>query len=94
MVLDIKPYEQAAHEDWESECYSWRDDETGEIYYSMPFEEWYKPPTENMLPISESGESASYSLLLALKGFGKSFIAIDDYLDDPSAPKAVGFTLD
>lgn len=38
--LDKEAHEEGALEDWMNECYSWRDDETGEVYYSMPFEEW------------------------------------------------------
>lgn len=93
-TLDMEAYEQGAYGDWDSECYSWRDSETGEIYYSMPFEEWYKPPTENIVPVSENGETASYSLLLTLNEFGKSFLIIDDYLADPSAPETIGFMLE
>jgi hypothetical protein len=87
-------HEQGAYGDWESKCYSWRDSETGEVYYSMPFEEWYKPPTENIVPVSENGETASYSLLLTLNEFGESFLVIDDYLVDPDAPEQIGFTLE
>lgn len=94
-TLNIEAHKQGAYGDWDSECYSWRDSETGEVYYSIPFEEWYNsPPTENIVPVSENGETASYSLLLTLNEFGKSFLMIDDYLADPSAPETIGFMLE
>lgn len=93
-TLDMEAHEQGAYGDWEADCYSWRDSETGEVYYSMPFEEWYNPPAENIVPVSENGETASYSLLLTLNEFGKNFLMIDDYLADPSAPETIGSTLD
>lgn len=92
--LDTEAHEEGAFGDWERQCYSWRDDETGEVYYSMTFQEWYQPPTEDLVPVSESGETASYSLLLSLNQFGRSFLMIDDYLADPDAPETIGFTLE
>ena len=91
--LDEEAHEEGAREDWMSECYTWRDDETGEIYYSMPFDEWYKSE-EGIVPVSENGETASYSLLLSLNEFGRSFLLLDDYLADPNAPEKIGFTLE
>ncbi len=93
-TLDMEAHEQGARGAWESECYSWRDSETGGVYYSMPFDEWYTPPVENIVPVSEDGETASYGLLLTLNEFGKSFLMIDDYLADPAAPETIGFTLE
>jgi hypothetical protein len=48
----------------------------------------------NIAPVSENGETASYSLLLTLNEFGKGFLMIDDYLADPNAPENIGFTLE
>lgn len=92
--LDMEAHEQGSYGYWESECYSGRDSETGVVYYSASFDEWYSPPTENIVPVSENGETASYSLLLTLNNFGESFLTIDDYLADPSAPETIGFTLE
>jgi len=92
--LDMEAYEQGAIDNWESECYSWRDSETSEVFYSMPFDEWYEPPTQNIVPVSMNGETASYSLLLTLNEFGKCFLMIDKYFADPSAPETIGFTLE
>ena len=91
--LDNEAHEEGALGDWENECYAWCDDETGEVYYSMPFEEWYEPP-EGIVPVSENGETASYSLLLSLNEFGRSFLMIDDYLADPAAPETIGFSIE
>lgn len=51
-------------------------------------------PEEEIVPISENGETASYCLLLSLNEFGHSFLAMDDYLADPDAPEKIGFTLE
>lgn len=92
--LDMEAHEHGARGTWGSECYLGRDSETGHVYYSMPFDEWYTPPEESIVPVSEDGETASYSLLLTLNEFGKSFLMIDKYLADPSAPETIGFTLE
>lgn len=92
--LDKEAYEEGAFGDWESQCYVGRDRDTGEAYYSMPFEEWCKSLIEEIVPVSENGETASYSLLLSLNEFGRSFLTIDDYLADPDAPETIGFTLE
>lgn len=92
--LDTEAHEQGAYGYWESECYSWCDSETGEVHYSMSFDEWYRSPEDSIVPISENGETASYSLLLTLNEFGKSFLIIDDYLADSSAPETIGFTFE
>jgi hypothetical protein len=92
--LDTQAHEEGAIGDWDAECYSWRDNETGKVYYSMTFSEWYKPPEDDITPVSENGETASYSLLLSLNQFGRSFLMIDDYLADPEAPETIGFTLE
>jgi|SRR5450755_1209115 len=91
--LDADAHEEGAREEWMNECYSGRDDETGKIYYSMPFNEWYKPQ-EGIVPVSGDGETASYSLLLSLNDFGRSFLTLDEYLADPDAPENIGFTLE
>lgn len=91
--LDLESHEEQARGRWESESHSWKDDETGAIYYSTSFNEWYHPQ-EGLVPVSENGETASYSLLLSLNEFGKSFLIIDDYLADPDAPETIGFELD
>lgn len=92
--LDNEAHEEGAMAYWESECYSGRDNETGETYYLMSFEEWYKQPTGGIVPVSDNGETASYSLLLSLNEFGRSFLMMDDYLADPDAPETIGFTLE
>ena len=92
--LDMDAHQQAAYGAWESECYAGRDSETGRVYYFMSFSEWYTPPAEDIVPISEDGETASYSLLLTLNDFGKSFLIVDDYLAEPDAPETKGFTLE
>lgn len=90
--LDLEAHEEGARENWISHCYMGRDKETGEVYYTMPFKQWYTPQ-EGIVPVSEDGETASYSLFLSLNEFGRSFLFIDDYLGDPDAPENIGFTL-
>lgn len=91
--LDQDAHREGSREDWMAQCYSWRDDETGKVYYSTTFDEWYKME-EGIVPVSENGETASYSLVLSLNEFGESFLQIDDYLADPDARENIGFTLD
>jgi Domain of unknown function (DUF4365) len=91
--LDQEAHEDGARARWEDECYAWRDEETGTIYHTTPFEKWYKPQ-EGIVSVSEDGETASYSLFLSLNEFGRSFLLMDDYLADPDAPETIGFTLD
>ena len=55
------------------------DSEDDSIYYSTPFEEWYKPP-EGIVPISEDGEVDRYRLILSLNDLGKAFLKMDEFL--------------
>lgn len=84
---------EGAEDEWADECYSWKDPETGEIFYSQTFDEWYEPRS-GLVPISENGETATYQLILSLNSFGKSFLDIDDYLSDSEAPENIGFPLE
>lgn len=91
--LDEEAYYEFARAQWDLECYSGRDQETGEVYYTQSFEEWHESPDE-IVPVSENGETATYSLILSLNDFGRSFLEIDDYLADPDAPESIGFPLE
>jgi hypothetical protein len=91
--LDHYAHQEGARDLWMAQCYSWRDSETGEIFCSIPFDEWYKPE-DGVVPVSENGETESYSLYLSLNDFGKSFLMVDEYLSDPDAPENIGFTLE
>jgi len=91
--VDLDEHESEAEDQWRTECYSWYDKETGETFYTRPFHEWYKPP-EGLVPVSDNGETERYVLLLSLNEFGRSFMAVDDYLSDPDAPETIGFTLE
>jgi Domain of unknown function (DUF4365) len=84
---------EAAEEEWAEECYSWKDSETGENFYSQTFDEWYES-RNGLVPISENGETATYRLVHSLNDFGKSFLEIDSYLSDSEAPENIGFTLE
>lgn len=90
--IDEDQYMEYAQAQWSSECYSWRDDETGEIHYSESFEDWYQPP-DSIIPISDNGETESYSLILTLNNFGKNFLEIDGYLNEENIPEQIGFEL-
>ena len=90
--LDSDAHEEGAEPQWESECYMGRDSDTGRTYYSQDFDRWYKPQS-GVIPVSENGETASYSLILRLNDLGNSFLEIDDYLSDSLAPDNIGFTL-
>lgn len=92
-AVDEDEYEEGAVAEWEAECYSYHDAESGETFYDQEFEEWYKPPT-GLVPVSDNGETATYVLILSLNEFGNSFLLIDDYLSDPDAQEAIGFTIE
>jgi hypothetical protein len=91
--VDGDAHRDGAEGQWEGECVLWRDPETGHRNYSRSFDEWYEPPTK-LEPVSRDGETESYCLILTLNEFGNAFLDIDDFLDDPDAPEAIGFTLD
>lgn len=91
--LDNDAHREGAHGEWEAQCYISRDSDTGEVYYGTPFDEWYEAE-ERIVPVSENGETASYSVLLSLNEFGESFLQVDDYLADPDAQENIGFTLE
>lgn len=90
--LNQEEHEAAAVSDWEAQCYGYRDNETGETYYSETFDEWYKPQT-GIIPIMSDGEVDSYSLLLSLNSLGQAFLTVDEYLDEASDFEDRTFTL-
>lgn len=92
-TVDEDEYQTGAEEQWEAECFSYHDSETGENFYDQEFDDWYKPP-KSLVPVSDNGETESYVLILSLNEFGKSFMLVDDYLSDPAAPETIGFTLE
>lgn len=91
-TVDGDEHEEGAQEQYEAECYSYHDSETGESFYSQDFDEWYNSP-HGLVPVSENGETETYVLILSLNEFGKSFLVVDDYLADPDAQEAIGFEL-
>lgn len=90
--LDEQAFRENAYNLWEDECYQFSNDETGEKYYSQSFEDWYDPPKEHIVPVSENGETSTYSLLLSLNDIGRNFLLIDDYLAEQQ--EISGFTLE
>ncbi|BDQ38850.1 hypothetical protein SYK_32100 [Pseudodesulfovibrio nedwellii] len=79
--LDEDSHREGAEAIWDAECYWGTDKETGTVHHTMPFDEWYTPPTE-IMPCSEDGETASYRLLLSLNELGKAFSLIDEFLQE------------
>jgi hypothetical protein len=93
--LDQDVHREAAKDDWMAVCYTSVDSETGQVFYRMPFDEWYEPPRhDEIIPISSNGETASYSLLLSLNELGQSFLQVDDFLCQKSDFELKTFTLD
>jgi hypothetical protein len=85
--VDEEAYRADQEVIWSAECYGWTDDETGEVYYTEPFSDYYSPPPEGLVPVSNDGEVAHYRIILSLNDFGKSFITVDDCLsEDDSFP--------
>jgi Domain of unknown function (DUF4365) len=81
--LDREAHREAAEEDWSAQCSRW-DSDTREVFYIETFDEWYTPPADDIVPVSDDGETESYSLLLSLNELGKAFLTVDEYLADPS----------
>ncbi len=71
-------YEEGMQAEWHDECYI-GSDEDGEPIYSQPFDEWLEYP-EDIVPISNNGETAEYRLILSLNDIGKAFLELDEYL--------------
>lgn len=92
-ATDPDAHYESSESVWMNECYSWRDPDDGEIYYSQSFDEWYQSP-DGLMPVSENGETATYCLVLKLNDFGRAFLILDDYCGDPDAPENIGFTLE
>jgi hypothetical protein len=84
LSLDHEAHRQAAEEVWMGQCYLCRDSDTGKVLYTMPFDEWYQSPPEEIVPVSSDGETESYCLLLKLNDLGAAFLAVDDYLGESS----------
>ncbi|WP_034211678.1 DUF4365 domain-containing protein [Arenimonas metalli] len=92
-AVDEEEYREGVWSIWEANSYQGRDSETGTIFYGESFEDWYEPPN-GIVPVAENGETETYVLLLSLNNFGRSFLAVDDYLSDPNAAETIGFTMD
>jgi hypothetical protein len=91
--LDQEAHRDAAEDTWMAECYSYQDDETGKVYYTNAFDEWYEPE-EGIVPVSSNGETESYSLLLSLNALGQSFLVVDEYLEEDSELEGRTFTIE
>jgi hypothetical protein len=64
---------------WFDECYMGRDLDDGTPYFSTPFSEWYQSPDE-IVPVSENGETEGYRLILSINKLGRAFLDLDEYL--------------
>lgn len=80
-AMDMSAHRESATSDWEANCYSGRDIETGAVYFSESFDEWYEEP-DGVHPIHSDGEIETYSLVLSLNELGKSFLEVSNYLSD------------
>src|ERR1700730_1682924 len=83
--MDEDAYYDFMNEKWMTECYCGHDSETGKNYYTMSFREYredYAKPDDEIVPISENGETEGYRLILTLNELGKAYLMVDDYLSD------------
>jgi hypothetical protein len=92
--LDRDAHEEGARPLWDAECYRTYDKEEGVTIYSQSFDEWYQRPTNEIVPVSEDGETESYSLFLSLNDLGRAFLRMDDYLTAPDVRDEIGFPLE
>lgn len=90
--VDEDAYREGMESRWMNECYGGHE-EDGDIYYTKPFEDYYKPP-EGIVPVESDGETESYRLILSLNEMGRAFLALDDYLADNDDLEEGVFTLD
>jgi len=90
--MDEDAYESYMEEKWMADCYMGRDEDTGEPYYTRPFEDYYSPP-EGVVPVSDNGETEGYRLIVSLNELGRGFIMIDDYLREEEDLERRSFTL-
>lgn len=91
--------DEEAHRDfmesiWHSECYMGYDKEDQVESFTEPFETWYKPPSEKIVPVSEDGETVGYRLLLSLNKVGTAFLVLNEFLEEMDQVKDRIFTLD
>ena len=90
--LDHEAHREGAEDQWAAECYSFSDSETGRVFYTQPFDEWYSPE-QGIVPVASDGEVESYSLTLALNELGRAFLTVDDHLTDEDEFADVTFTM-
>lgn len=92
--VDEEAYRDFMESNWYAECYMGRDREDGSEYFTEPFETWYKPPSEKIVPVSENGETVGYRLLLTLNELGKAFLILNEFLKEKDQVQDSIFTLD
>ncbi|ONA10952.1 hypothetical protein AQ875_21485 [Burkholderia pseudomallei] len=91
-LLDHETHREEAKNEWMNQCYLCRDPD-GDTLYTMPFDQWYRSPDEEIVPISSDGEVERYCLLLKLNELGSAFLVLDDYLCESSDFDQRTFTL-
>lgn len=92
--LDVDAHREGAESDWAAQCYMYSDPETGTTHYSETFDEWYKQPTGNLVPVSSDGEIDTYRLVLSLNELGEAFLQVDDHLSEDEDFELKSFTLE
>lgn len=90
--MDLDAHYDFMESVWYDECYMGRDEDTHEPYFSTPFSEWYERP-EGIVPVSETGETERYRLLLSLNKVGQAFYDLDEYLSENDDISDRTFTL-
>ena len=67
---------------WADECYGGYDKEDDIVIYTELFDDWYEKPTEKIAPVSDHGEVVGYKLILSLNEIGRSFLILNDFLEE------------
>jgi uncharacterized protein DUF4365 len=80
--LDVDAHRDYMESIWDAECYMGRDSDDGSVYHSESFDSWYEEPTENIVPVSDNGETEGYRLYLSLNKIGKSFLELNNFLEE------------
>jgi len=88
--VDEDAYHDSMRSKWHAECYLGKDE--GEEYFTRSFEDWYEPPSEGIIPISDNGETQKYRLILNLNQIGRSFLVLDKFLKEKDLSHKILFS--
>jgi hypothetical protein len=90
---DEDAYQEDQENRWRADNLTWYDNETGEEHYLEPVPASFDSP-EGIVPVSSTGETENYRVILSLNALGKAFILLDNHLSDEDDLEERTFTLE